>query len=107
MMQQVKLMKFSLNMVDYSMSLLSLSTWDSCCTSRGDHSEPFLLFEFFGGDPTFMLKSYRVGWSQSLCGGARVYVVEPESIRGARVYVKEPESMWGARVYVVAHEILV
>ena len=33
-------------------------------------------------------------WSQSLCGGARVYVVEPES-------------MWGARVYVVAHEILV
>ena len=26
---------------------------------RGDHSEPFLLF---GGDPSFMLKSYRVGW---------------------------------------------
>ena len=34
-----------------------------------------------------MLKSY--GW-----GGARVYVVEPESMWGARVYVEEPESMW-------------
>ena len=41
-----------------------------------------------------MLKSYRVGWSQSLCGGARVYVGS-QSLCG------------GARVYVVAHEILV
>ena len=41
-MQQVRLMMFSLNMVDYSMSFLSLSTWDFVCwTSRGDHSEPF------------------------------------------------------------------
>ena len=35
-----------------------------------------------------------VGWSQSLCGGARVYVGS-QSLCG------------GARVYVVAHEILV
>ena len=57
MMQQVRLMMFSLNMVDYSMSFLSLYTSDFFFwTSRGDHSEPFLLF---------MLKSYGwgvVGW---------------------------------------------
>ena len=38
MMQKESLMMFSLNMVDYSMSFLLLST---CLTSRGDHSEPF------------------------------------------------------------------
>ena len=49
-------------------------------------------------------------WSQSLCGGASVYVwsqsisVEPESMCGASVYVGsqsisvEPVSMWGAIV---------
>ena len=35
MMQQVRMMMFSLIMVDYYMSFLLLSTW----TSRGDHSE--------------------------------------------------------------------
>ena len=40
MMQQERLMIFSLNMVDYSMSFLLLSTWNFFCwTSGGDHSE--------------------------------------------------------------------
>ena len=57
MMQQVRLMMFSLNMVDYSMSFLSLYTWDYFCwTSRGDHSEPFLLFEVYCGTPPSCLK---------------------------------------------------
>ena len=61
MMQQVRFMMFLLNMVDFSMSFLLLSSvhlilfWG---TSRGDHFEPFLLFDFF----SFMLKSYRVEW---------------------------------------------
>ena len=46
MLQKVRLMMFSLNMVDYSMSFLLLSTCVFCWTSRGDHSEPFLLFDF-------------------------------------------------------------
>ena len=57
MMQQVRLMMFSLNMVDYSMSFLLLSSWDFFCwTSRGDHSEPFLLFDFYCGTPPSCLK---------------------------------------------------
>ena len=52
-----------------------------------------------------MLKSYRVGWSQSLCGGVRVHVVEPESMWGARV--GSQSLCGGARVYVAAHKILV
>ena len=59
MVQHVRLMMFSLNMVDYPMSFLLLSTWDFCLTSRGDHSEPFLLFEFCCGTPPSCLK---VGW---------------------------------------------
>ena len=31
-----------------------------CWTSRGDHSEPFLLFEFFSGTPPSCLKV--IGW---------------------------------------------
>ena len=53
MMQQVRLIMFSLNMVDYSMSFLLLSNW----AFRGDHSEPFLLFVFFCGQR--MLRSSR------------------------------------------------
>ena len=50
-------MMFSLNMVDYSMSFLSLYTRDFFCwTSRGDHSEPFLLFEVYCGIPPSCLK---------------------------------------------------
>ena len=50
-------------------------------TSKGDHSEPFLFFEFFSGTPPSCLK---------VMGGV-----------GASVYVV------GASVYVVAHKILV
>ena len=57
--QQLKFMMFSLNMVDYPMSYLLLSTsperffwW----TSRGDHSKTFLLLLY-----SFMLKSLEVG----------------------------------------------
>ena len=57
MMQQVRLMMFSLNTVDYSMSFLLLSTQNFFCwTSRGDHSEPFLLFEVYCGTPPSCLK---------------------------------------------------
>ena len=56
-MQQVRLMMFSLNTVDYSMSFLLLSTQNFFCwTSRGDHSEPFLLFEVYCGIPPSCLK---------------------------------------------------
>ena len=55
---------FSLNMVDYSMSFLLLSTWVFCWTSRGDHSEPFLLFDFWYGTLPSCLKVMGdgVGW---------------------------------------------
>ena len=86
--QQVRLMMFSLNMVDYPMTFLLLSTCNFIfLTSRGYYSKVFLYFEFFCGTPPSCLKG--IGW-----GGARVYVVEPESMWGARVYVEEPESMW-------------
>ena len=57
MMHQVRLIMFSLNMVDYSLTFLLLSTWDFFCwTSRGDHSEPFLLFDFCRGTTPSCLK---------------------------------------------------
>ena len=64
MMQQVRLMMFSLNTVDYSMSFLLLSTQNFFCwTSGGDHSEPFLLFEVYCGTPPSCLKVMGgVGW---------------------------------------------
>ena len=72
---------FSLNMVDYSMSFLSLYTWDFFCwTSRGDHSEPFLLFKVYCGIPPSCLK----------VGGG----VEPESMWWSQSLCGEPESMW-------------
>ena len=75
MMRQVSLMMFSLNMVDYPMSFLLLSSWIFFWwTSTGDHSKMFLLFEYCCGTPPSCLKVMG-GWSQSLCGGARVYVV--------------------------------
>ena len=51
---------FSVNMVDYYVPILPLAVHLSflCWSSRGGHSEPFLLFNFF----FFMLKSYWVGW---------------------------------------------
>ena len=57
MMQHVRLMMFSLNMVDCSMSFLSLST---CWTGRKDQFEPFLLFEVYCGTPPSCLKV--MGW---------------------------------------------
>ena len=48
---------FLLNMVDYSMLFLLLSTQNFFCwTSMGDHSEPFLLFEVYCGTPPSCLK---------------------------------------------------
>ena len=47
---------FSLNMLDYPMSFLSLSTW----TSRVDHYEPFYSLSFFCGTSPSCLK-VRVG----------------------------------------------
>ena len=52
---------FSLNMVDYPMSFLSLSTWNLFCwRSRGDHSKMFLLIVFCCGTPPSCLKV--MGW---------------------------------------------
>ena len=59
MMQQVRLIVFSLNMVDYSMSFLSLSTWD------------FFARQVVGIILNFMLQSYLVG----LWGGLVVVAV--------------------------------
>ena len=42
-------------------------------------------FRNFLWEPSFMLKSYRVGGSQSLCGGARVYVVAHKILVSAPV----------------------
>jgi len=75
MMQQVRLMMISLNMVGYSVSFFLLSTWDFFSwTSRGDHSEPFLLFEFCCGTPPSCLK-VRVGG-----GGLQHFSVSPRPL---------------------------
>ena len=61
MFHQERLMMFQLNMVDYPMSFLSLSTWNLFCwRSRGDHSKMFLLTVFCCGTPPSCLKV--VGW---------------------------------------------
>ena len=71
MVQQVRLMMFSLNMVDYPMTFLLLSTWDFFWwTSRGDHSKMFLLFEFCCGTPPSCLKVR--GW---VVGGWVAYCI--------------------------------
>ena len=64
MMRQVSLMMFSLNMVDYPMSFLLLSSWIFFWwISTGDHSKVFLLFEYCGGTPPSCLKVMGgVGW---------------------------------------------
>ena len=77
MMQQVRLMMFSLNMVDYSLSFLLLSTQNFFCrTSRGDHSEPFLLFEVYCGTPPSCLKV--MGWWGG--GGPGDFSVSPRPL---------------------------
>ena len=60
--QQVRLMMFSLNMVDYPMTFLLLCTCNFIfLTSRGDHSKVFLFFEFFCGTLQSCLKVR--GWN--------------------------------------------
>ena len=76
MMQKVRLMMFSLNMVDYSMSFLLLSTWVFCWTSRGDRSEPFLLFDFWCGTLPSSLKV--IGWGGG--GGLWDFSVSPRPL---------------------------
>ena len=65
MMEYVRLMMFSLNMVDYFMFFLSLTTRDFFgWSSRGDQFESFLLFEVYCGTPPSCLKVMGgvVGW---------------------------------------------
>ena len=77
MVQQVRLMMFSLNMVDYPMSFLLLSTWDFFWwTSRGDHSKMFLLFEFCCGTPPLCLKVMVGGGG----GGLQDFSVSPRPL---------------------------
>ena len=57
LMQQVSLMTFSLNMVDYPMSFLLLSSWIFFWwTSTGDNSKMFLFIVFCCGTPPSCLK---------------------------------------------------
>ena len=61
MVQYVSLMMSSLNMVDYPMSFLLLSSWFFFIwTSTGDFSKMFLLFELCCGTPPSCLKV--IGW---------------------------------------------
>ena len=85
MVQQVRLMMFTLNMVDYPMSFLSMSTF-FWWTSREDHSKMFLLFEFCCETPPSCLKvrgwvePESMWWSQSLCGGLEQFSVSPRPL---------------------------
>ena len=50
--KKIRLMMFSLNMMDYPMSFFLLSSWIFFwLTSTGDHSKTFLLFEYCCGIP--------------------------------------------------------
>ena len=59
--------------LDYPMPFLLLSTWD-----RGDHSEPFLLFEFCCGTPPSCLKVE--GWWVVGGGGLQHFSVSPRPL---------------------------
>ena len=64
---EIKLMMFSLDMVDYPMYYLSSFTWNFLCwMGLGDHSKSVLLFGFFLWGPSFMLKS----WGVVVVGGS-------------------------------------
>ena len=68
----ILIIMFSLNMVDYSMSFLSLSAWGLFWT--------FLTLWVFMWDPSFMLKSYRVvGWGGG-GGGLWDFSVSPRPL---------------------------
>ena len=79
MMRQVSLMMFSLNMVDYPMSFLLLSSWIFFWwTSTGDHSKMFLLFEYCCGTPPSCLKV--MGWVVGGGGGLEQFSVSPRPL---------------------------
>ena len=74
--QQVSFMMFSLTMVDYSMSFHLLSSWNLFwCTSRGDHSKMFLLFEFCWWTPPSCLKVMGGWWWCWWVGGWLAYSI--------------------------------
>ena len=54
-------------------------------TSKGDHSEPFLFFEFFSGTPPSCLKVTGGVGASVYVVGASVYVVAPKIIVSAPV----------------------
>ena len=54
-------------------------------TSKGDHSEPFLFFEFFSGTPPSCLKVMGGVGASVYVVGASVYVVAPKIIASAPV----------------------
>ena len=47
----------NLSILDVGILIILINWW----TSREDRFKMFLLFEFFGGDPSFILKSYGGG----------------------------------------------
>ena len=105
MVQQVRLMMFTLNMVDYPMSFLSMSTF-FWWTSREDHSKMFLLFEFCCETPPSCLKvrgwvePESMWWSQSLCGGLQHFSVSPRPLLSLLGLAWGwPYGVWGLRVW--------
>ena len=84
MMQQERLMMFTLNMVDYPVSRIHLGFF--CWTSREDHSKMFCIFEFCCETPPSCLKvrgwvePESMWWSQSLCGGLEQFSVSPRPL---------------------------
>ena len=51
------------------------------------------------GARVYLVESESMAFSQSLLCGARVYGVKPESMRWSHSLCGEPKSMWGTRVY--------
>ena len=81
MVQQVSLMMFSLNMVDYSMSFLLPSSWIFFWwTSTGDHSKMFFLFEFCCGTHPSCLKVMGWWWWWWWVGGLEHFSVSPRPL---------------------------
>ena len=71
--QQVRLMMFSLNMVDHSMSFLLLSTW----IYLDFYGQVEVLFEVFLWDPSFILELY---WMVVVGGGLQHFSVIPSPL---------------------------
>ena len=64
-------------------------------TSKGDHSEPFLFFEFFSGTPPSCLKVMGGVGASVYVVGASVYVVAPKIIASAPVPFGPFGPFWG------------